>query len=267
MVPSAFLRVFVPLEALRSSERERLARALEARPRPRPAYREESASRRPGVGLLTPMDDEGAEVRVVGGRRYVCPPRTRLRVLAGIVSLRASAPRELADIFVPEPEARRAARELARLRRRDPGVVSPVLQNAWHVPARWYLLFEDGERQLSVSEGELRLSYWASVGDARRRAERAVRTLRGADLAPVAEQPEGLLRWLASFPPAGAVELDYGRLADLFTWDELDDDHSAGDLQRAVEALAGAGGAEGAAELYGTVVGRWADAEGRASLS
>ena len=264
MVPSAFLRVFVPLEALRSSERERLARALEARPRPRPAYREESASRRPGVGLLTPMDDE---IRVVDGRRYVCPPRTRLRVLAGIVSPRASAPREFADIFVPEPEVRRAARELARLRRRDPGAVPAVLQNAWHVPTRWYLLFEDGERQLSVSEGELRLSYWASVGDARRRAERAVRTLRGADLAPAAEHPEDLLRWLVSFPLTGAVELDYGRLADLFTWDELDDDHSAGDLQRAVEALAGAGGAEGAAELYGTVVGRWADAEGRASLS
>ncbi len=43
----------------------------------------------------------------------ICPRRTRLRMLAGLLAFRNSVPEEVAEAFVPEEEARRAARELA----------------------------------------------------------------------------------------------------------------------------------------------------------
>ena len=46
-----------------------------------------------------------------------------------------------------------------------------------------------------------------------------------------------MAEWLTMFPPGSMVELDYGAVSSLFTWDELDDDHSGGEIQEALEAI------------------------------
>jgi hypothetical protein len=264
MVGSAYLRVFLPVESLPEAERLRAERAMVNRHSPEHrVYRERGTGR---LGLLT-SEEEGADVRTEDGRWYVCPWRTRIRILAGLLQVREMIPTEVAEELVPEPEARRAARELTRLRRQDPSAVPTLLESPWHVPVRWFVLFEDSERRLSERpEGGYRLSYWTSMARARRRVRRAAGILDAGGLDAVADMARDMDEWLASFDRGAALELDYGDVAALADWNDLDDDHSAGQVQDALDALE-AGDVDRAEELYQAVAGRWAEAKLRESLN
>lgn len=270
MFPCAYLRVFQPLEAFLEPERAHWERYIVgggyARP-PRPVYRERITGAEGRIGLLSLAEGEHADIRVVGDSYHVCPWRTRLRELAGLLSLRESAAPEMVDAFVTEGEARRAQRELARLRRRGRAAVPFLLQSPWHVPIRWFLLVEDHERAVvEEAGGGWRLAYRTTVPEARKRAEGAVAALRRSELSPLAELVGDLARWLASFDPRSVLELDYDTVSGLFTWDELDNDRSARDVQEAVGALA-AGDLARSAELYQSVAARWAEVRSRESLN
>jgi hypothetical protein len=265
---AAYLRVFQALDTLPDSERARWERSIERGEHfepPAPVYRQRRAAGG-RLGLLT-MDEERADVRLVDGAWYVCPSRTRIRVLAGLLSLRDTVPGEVAEVLVPESEARRAARELARIRRRDPRAVPTVLESAWHVPVRWFVLFADGERRL-VERPDIgyRIYYWTSLPEARRRAQRAARVLDRGGLEGVAGVVRDIDDWLSCFEPGCAVELDYGDAAASSGWNDLDEDHSAEELQASLDALE-AGDADRAGELYQAVAGRWAEARIRESLN
>jgi hypothetical protein len=118
MVPSAYLRVYQPLDAFERSEQLHWERFLLHGPqvtslRPRYADRRTVGS----LGVLAPADPDTAEVLHVEGRTLISPRRMRMRVLAAMVSFRESQPVELWDQFVPRKDGRRARRDLARLRR------------------------------------------------------------------------------------------------------------------------------------------------------
>lgn len=267
MVPSAELRVYQPLGAFPAAEQARWERYILGGGRvvpPRPVYRQLLARDR--LGLLLPADDEGALVKHLDGTYYVCPLRTRMRTLAGILAFARSRPLEGAEAFLPRGLVRRAARELRRLRRRDPGAVAAIMESPWHVPVRWFVLFDDAERRIVERDGRHRLSYVTTAGRAMRRAERAVPVLRGSELGEVADAIVELHQWLAAFDPRSLVELDYGGLCDFLRWDELDDDRSVRDVQEAIAALA-AGDRSRPVELYQAVLGRWAEVRGREGLN
>ncbi len=271
VIPCAYLRVFRPLDSFTGEERAQWQRYIAAGGAPpigRPAYRDEPTEKERHVGLLASLEGEHADIRHVEGVDYVCPWRTKLRILAGMISLRESGPPEMVDAFVPETEAKRAARELARLKRRNPSEAPAMLQSPWHVPVRWFVLVDDAERRLVETEsGEFRLYYWTPLVTARRRVERALQILRRSELAPIVEPIRELAEWLSGFPTESVIELDYGAVSSLFTWDELDNDHSGRDIQEAIEAVARPGGIAEAAELYQTVANRWAEALNRESLN
>ena len=104
-----------------------------------------------------------------------------------------------------------------------------VQQSAWHVPLRWFVLFRPEERSIADDErGRLRLRYRTPARRAMRRAENAIPILRRSDLGQLGELLVDLHQWIAAFDPRSIVELDYGELSDLMSWDEMDDDHSAG---------------------------------------
>ncbi|MDQ4005200.1 MAG: hypothetical protein M3135_02720 [Actinomycetota bacterium] len=262
MVGCAYLRVFQPIEAVPADERLRSSEERFAAPR---RYRHVGpAGNR--IGLLEASGDR-TEVRTEGERTFVCPSRTRIRVLAAMLSLRESAAPEVAEALVPEVEARRAARELARIRRRQPGAVPTLLESAWHVPVTWFVLFEDAERRMNErSDGGYELRYWTTLRRARQRAEHAVGVLQRTDLGPVADMVRDLEEWLSFFDPGSRVELDYGDAAASLGWNELDEDHSAREVQDALAALEG-DDPERAGELYQAVAGRWAEARIRESLN
>jgi hypothetical protein len=266
VVPSAELRVYQPLEAFSPDEQARWERYIVEghRPAKRTRYRQRETVGR--LGYLAAVEGDHAEVRVVEGRYFICPTRTRLRVLASLVAFNEAEPVELADQFVPDAEARRAARELARIRKRDPSVVSFVMQSPWHVPVRWFTLFDDDDRRLKEIHGRYRLSYVTTVRKAMRRAERSIPALRKSDLGPVADLIVELCEWLSAFDPRSIVVLDYHGLCRFMTWDEMDDDHSARDIQEALKALA-AEEYPHSAELYAAVVGRSAEMRNHESMN
>ena len=272
MIPCAYLRIFRPLESYPDDERAEWERYIVSGGRTapiRPIYREEALFGDGMLGLIASEDGGGqADIRLVDGVYFICPWRTRLRVLASILSLRESAPFEMADAFVPDAEARRAARELARLKRREPSAVPSMLQSPWHVPIRWFVLVDEDERHLVEStDGRLRLYYWTPVHVARGRAERAHQVLKRSELAPVADLIKDLIQWVSSFHAESMLELDYGDVSSLFTWDELDNDHSGREIQEAIEAVRGSEGMARAVDLYQTVASRWAEARSRESLN
>ena len=218
------------------------------------------------LGLLEAAGESTA-VRLEGGRWLACPSRSRLRVLAAMLSLRETTAAEVADDLVPELQARRAARELARMRRREASAVPTMLESPWHVPVRWFALFDDRERRLTErDDGGYVISYWTDVGSARERIQRAASVLENGDLRPVAAMVYELDDWLSCFPLDAAVELDYGDVALALGWNELDEDHSAKEVQEAIDALE-EGEVELAGELYQAVAGRWAEAKIRESLN
>ncbi len=270
MFPCAYLRVFQPLEAFPRDERAHWERYIVGGGRTRPArpiYRQRPTVPQGRLGLLSSAEGDQADVRLIDGTYYVCPWRTRLRELASLLSLRESTVPEMVDAFVPEAEARRAARELARLRRRSPAAVPFMLQSPWHVPIRWFVLVAEDERRVTEQEGGgFRLVYRTMVGRARKRAEGAISALRRSELAPLADLVADLSRWLSSFDPKSVVELDYDRVSALFSWDELDNDHSAREIQEAIAALAG-GDMGRSGELYQQVAGRWAEVRSHESLN
>ena len=267
--PCAYLRIFQPLEAFPPQERTRWERYIVGGGRARPArpiYRERATVPQGGLGLLSSAEGDHADLRLIEGTYYVCPWRTRLRELASLLSLRDSTVPEMVDAFVPEAEARRAARELARLRRRSHSGVPFMLQSPWHVPIRWFVLVDDDERRLEGDDDGYLLTYRTTSAKARRRAEAALGALRRSELAPLSELVGDLGRWLAAFDARSLLELDYGGVAGLFSWDELDNDHSAREIQEAISALA-SGDLARSAELYQQVAGRWAEVRSHESLN
>ena len=101
-----------------------------------------------------------------------------MRFLAGLLAFREAAPFEGSEAFVPRDEAKRASKELGRLRRRNPGHVSCVMESPWHVPVRWFVLFDDEERRILERGDRHRLSYLTTARKATRRIERAIPALR-----------------------------------------------------------------------------------------
>jgi hypothetical protein len=264
MVPSAYLRVFQPLDGFERDEqlhweRYLLGDVLRSSGRPRYADHETAD----GLGVLAPAEGERADIRVIDGHTLVAPRRTRMRVLESMLAFREAEPFELWDRFVPKKDARRARRELARHRRRDPKAASFVQQSPWHVPIRWFVLFNDEERRLGDDDlGRRRLCYRTTVRRAMRRAENAIPVLRRSDLGPIGELLVDLHQWIAAFDHRSVLELDYGELCDFLTWDELDDDHSAAEVAAALDALE-RHEYPAAAEVYQGVLTRWAEVRSR----
>ena len=266
MVPSAYLRVFQPLDGFEREEQLHWERWLISGRR-LPPMRYADRLTGTGIGLLAPAGPDGAEVRLFEGRTYLAPHRMRLRVLQTLVDFREEQPLELWDDFVPKKEARRARRQLAKLRRRDPLSVPFIQQTAWHVPLRWFVLFRPEERTIADDEaGRLRLRYRTPARRAMRRVENAMPILRRSDLGPLGELLVDLHQWIAAFDPRSFVELDYGELSDLMSWDEMDDDHSAEQIQYALDALAKHEASE-SADAYQSVLVRWAEFRSRELFS
>jgi hypothetical protein len=267
MVPSAFLRVFVALDSLDGAEQVRWERYLveHAGLPDRPAGYVDRAN--DGLGVIVPAGGENAEVRVVDGRTYLSPWRIRMRVLAAAVAFRETEPVELSDRFLSKKDVRRASRELSRMRRRDPNAVAFCHQSPWHVPIRWFVLFDDDERWLGEDEhGRLRLRYRTTARRALRRVGQAIPVLRRSDLGPISELLLDLHEWIALFDPKSLVELDYGGLCDFLTWDELDDDRSVRELGKALDALERHEFPR-SAEIYQGVLSHWAEIRGHELLN
>ena len=257
MIRTAYLRIYQPLEAFSEDERKHLATAED------PAPVEASASRRWLIHSSLPEQafaaTEGAFVREVDSVTLICPWRTRLRMLAGMLAFRSSVPDEVADVFVPEDQARLAADELAALGSDRPEVRSHILHANWHVPLRWFALFNDDERILTEDKDGLRIRYETTIETARQRLAESLEVLEKSwiDDSVVGAVRE-LIEWLQGFTYDGLVELDYGSVAGMFDDEDLLEDRSAGEVRACIDALA-SGDLTTAGRLFSDLTERWTE--------
>ena len=260
MIRTSYLRVFQPLSSFPEAERQQWAENTGESD-----VAEPKVSRRWLIASALPDDQalaapsEGAFVREVDGDILICPWRTRLRMLAGLLAFRNSIPEEVADAFVPEAQARRAAHELAVLGDERPEVRSHILHANWHVPLRWLAAFEDTDRILTEDKDGLRIRYETRLSKAKARLARCITILEEnwiEDGVTVAVRE--LVEWLDGFTSDGLIELDYGSVAATFTHDDLLEDRSAGEVASCLDALE-AGDLMRAGRLFTTLTERWTE--------
>jgi hypothetical protein len=261
MTRTAYLRVYQPLSELGGSAEQQQAWLDASDDEPV----EVDTARRwllrtdlPSLGEL-PGPIEGAFVRKVDDRVLVCPWRTRLRMLAGLLAFRGSVPDEVADAFVPEDDARRAAHELAMLEENHPEVRNHIIHANWHVPLRWFVAFDGTERILTEDRAGLRIRYETTLAGAKARLTRAIRVLETSWIDDsVTSSVRELAGWFEDFSEDGMVELDYSSVATLFTDDELLEDESAAEVWSCLEALE-AGDVVKAGRTFSDLTERWSD--------
>lgn len=260
MIRTAYLRVFQPLSSFPEDEQKQWAEHAAE-----PEASEPKASRRWLISSSLPDDQsltapsEGAFVREMDGEVLICPWRTRLRMLAGLLAFRNSVPEEVADAFVPEVQARRAAHELAVLGDERPEVRSHILHANWHVPLRWFAAFEDSERILTEDKDGLRIRYETQLSNAKARLVRCIAVLEESWIEDgVTTAVRELVEWLDGFTTDGLIELDYGSVASIFTHEDLLEDRSSGEVTACLEALE-TGDLIRAGRLFSGLTERWTE--------
>lgn len=271
-----FLRVYEPLAAFEGAELARWQAYVASGAALSPAVgaaRERAAGLRAlvgsrGVWTGLPELPEEAFVRVEDGVTLVCPWSTQVRAWQALLEARHGLAEPLGDAGTSAQGAAAAARGLRELaggreqRHQDPAVRrTAITSQAWSVPLPWFVLVEEGEREVtlgrSVTPGgtgagptavpaapgaglDRSLTYRTAMSRARRRTARALAALRrttgGAVLLPGLTD---LGRWLEEFHPRSLVELDYGGLVHLMDDRTLQADQSAGDVAAALMALSG----------------------------
>lgn len=180
-------------------------------------------------------------------------------MLTSLLAFRAVVPDEVADAFVPEMEAQRAARELATMDEEAPEIRSHILQANWHVPLRWFGAFDDAERILVEDRAGLRLRYETTTREARTRLRHTLDILEGSEIDEgVTTAVRELLDWLSVFSEDGLVELDYGTVARMFDDEELLEDRSAAELWQCLAALE-EGDSQRAGRIFATLSERWSE--------
>jgi hypothetical protein len=265
---AAYLRVYEPLKAFSLGERIRLtARFGSANDAGDLLERQRALAAEHAAALhratYTPQHvvpaeetDEAYVLQTDAGPLF-CPREDRLRSWVALAEFCGDLPEHVLAHFVPPHLVGKADRDFAAWRADHPGVVPHILTSTWHVPARWFVIFVTKERQLEISSESRSLLYRTTMANARRRAARALRTIRKAyEDGDVVDSLTEIGRWLEEFHPHSVVELDYGGLVHLVDEAALRNDDSPRDVATAVSAL-GEGDVDRAAEAYQRLVRRW----------
>jgi hypothetical protein len=268
----AYLRVYEPLAAFPREERAHWERYA-GRPG-RPTCQEEL--RRSLADLLAtppapvPVHESGdAFVTEVDGVVCVCPWRTRLRGWQALKDFGGDFPPTVLDALLPPVVREEAARDYERWLVRNPDARPWIRSATWHVPAQWFVLVADEEREWRAGTDDEPpvLRYRTRMVEARRRLARGLRTVReSVGEGPLAEALVGVGRWLEEFHPRSLVELDYGGLVHALPEGDLAEDRSAADAAAALAALR-AGDGEAAGEAYERLVLRWRAVRQRGTAS
>jgi hypothetical protein len=263
VVRTSYLRVYQPLNAFPEAERARWTSDPDDGAKVDDVVVRRWLLRNALPAVASPIAPaEGAFVREVDGVILVCPWRTRLRMLAGLIAFRTSIPEEVADAFVPEDIAHRAAAELESVEDRYPDVRSYILHANWHVPLRWFSAFDDAERILTEDANGLRVRYETSLSSACTRLERALDVLERSWIDDgVTNAIRELSSWLHDFSGDGLLELDYASVAGLFSDEELLEDRTAAEVRKCLDALA-AGDFVRAGRIFVALTETWAEIRG-----
>lgn len=265
LVPyAAYLRVYEPLAAFPEPERTAWYRYASsgAERTAQDELRQSLADLVPVPPVAVPVhESRDAFVAVVDGVTHICPWRTRLRGWLALEELSEQLSQPVLDAVLPPVVRVQAEADYEEWRADNPDARPWIKSATWHVPVRWFALFDDSEREYEPSGGgeskQPVLRYRTPMVQARRRTARGLRVLKDS----IEEGPmiDGLVevgRWLEEFHPRSMVELDYGGLVHAIPAETLAEDHSAADVAESLAALRDGDGAR-AGEAYERLTDRW----------
>ncbi|WP_405779091.1 hypothetical protein [Streptomyces sp. NBC_00859] len=287
---TSYLRVYEPLAAFPEAERDHWARYARRSdlPTAQDELRRSLADLLPTPPVAVPVHESAdAFVAELDGVVCVCPWRTRLRGWQALEALAEQYPEPVLDVVLPPVVRRQAAADYERWLERNPDARPWIRTTVWHVPVRWFTLFDDEEREYEKAgpgagggsgggEGPEAdsgapdgadaarpagappvLRYRTPMVQARRRLARSLKTLREHfEEGPLTEGLVDVGKWLEEFHPRSLVELDYGGLVHALSAEQLEEDRSAADVATAVAALR-AGDEEAADAAYERLGERW----------
>ncbi|MFC6065163.1 hypothetical protein [Streptomyces ochraceiscleroticus] len=261
MVPyAAYLRVYEPLAAFPEPERSHWARYAkrDATPTAQDELRRSLADLLAIPPVAVPVHESAdAFIAVVDGVTCVCPWRTRLRGWQALEELPERLPAPVLDAALPPVVRRQAAADYERWLDLNPDARPWIRTATWHVPVRWFVLFDDAEREYTKSDQGLVLRYRTPMVEARRRVARGLRTLKDAlEEGPLIDGLVDVGRWLEEFHPRALVELDYGGLVHAVPEGQLAEDRSAAEVAEGLAALR-EGDGERAGAAYEKLSDRW----------
>ena len=252
---AAYLRVYEPISAFspRESERWRAYAREHAPVSSAQTWRTEqrvalAATLTLSTRVLQGLDEEPlAYVMERGPDLLVCPSDLRLRTLLALENPNGDADQDRILALLPASLISSAEDELSAIRARHPDVVAHVRQSSWAVPAAWFLLFADGEREFYECGDFESLRLRTPMVAARRAIARAHVAVRDhLDDARVVAQVVDVGRWVEGFHPDSHVELDYAGLGQVAA-STLRGETPVEDLAAAVKALATGAVDEGSA--------------------
>ncbi|MFI7101950.1 hypothetical protein ACIBK8_21610 [Streptomyces sp. NPDC050161] len=258
---AAYLRVYEPLAAFPEPERSHWARYAKRddTPTAQDEQRRALADLLPTPPVPVPVHESAdAFVAVVDEVPCICPWRTRLRGWQALEELPELLPAPVLDAALPPVVRRQAATDYEEWQERNPDARPWIRGATWHVPVRWFVLFDDAEREYEREgkDGPL-LRYRTPMVQARRRVARGLRTLRDTmEEGPLIDGLVDVGRWLEEFHPRSLVELDYGGLVHAVPDAQLAGDRSAAEVAEGLAALR-EGDGERAGVAYEKLSDRW----------
>jgi hypothetical protein len=264
---AAYLRVYEPLSAFGPGESERwrayarehaaVSSAQALRTEQRRALALAMSTRR----VLHELEDEShAYVMQRGSDLLVCPSDLRLRSLLALGEQDDNPDQDRILALLPASLVTSADEELSAIRAARPDVVAHVRQSGWAIPAAWFLLFANAERESYDCGGFESLRLRTPMVAARRAIARAHVAVRDhLSDAGVLSHVVDVGRWLEGFHPASHVELDYAGLGQVAVAG-LGRDSQVEDLAAAVAAMAGGAVDDGTA-VFRRVGGAFREAQ------
>ncbi|MCB5910979.1 hypothetical protein [Streptomyces pinistramenti] len=258
---AAYLRVYEPLAAFPEPERSHWARYAKRddTPTAQDEQRRALADLLPTPPVPVPVHESAdAFVALVDEVPCICPWRTRLRGWQALEELPELLPAPVLDAALPPVVRRQAATDYEEWQERNPDARPWIRGATWHVPVRWFVLFDDSEREYEkeAKDGPL-LRYRTPMAQARRRVARGLRTLRDTmEEGPLIDGLVDVGRWLEEFHPRSLVELDYGGLVHAVPEKQLAGDRSAAEVAEGLAALRDGDG-ERAGAAYEKLSDRW----------
>lgn len=257
IVPSAQLRVFVPVDTLDGRE---VARWTHRVGRTRALELEDDVARARLVTGRGGVDDAAVLVRRSGEDRFVCPLMHDLRCGLALRDLGDEVPPSVLAALVPDESLRDHLLLVASSGRRPSIIDAP-----WAVPLPWFALFSAAERRLTdPPEGAgPRLRYTTTARAATDRLARAIDAVdvRLEDAEEVLDALAELAGWVDAVDPRSLIELDYCGLTRVLGIEELRRDTSAAELWAALEAWE-RGDVAAAEAHHATLVRRWRRPQG-----
>jgi hypothetical protein len=189
--------------------------------------------------VLAPEDVPAGDTATVGPGPLVCPLDLRPRAAAALVGFLSTTGAVLRKAMFTKTEDELRGHANTVMADAEQGAVHMV-SSTWTVPLPWFALVDPAARTLIAANDDTpQQCYWlGAMADVRRRTARAHAVAKEA----LGEQGPTIVlrdtgRWLERFHPHSAVELDYGGIAGLLSFDELEADTSVQDVHAIVDAM------------------------------